>query len=73
MPETTLVSYGEHKVASVFQKWIDDPNTKLPITLAECLTPVLPELGELTVVHPTPKDPVLVSSTCGAIAIWFNF
>ncbi len=58
---------------AVFQKWIDDPNTKLPAILGQVLTPVLPELGNLKVIHPTDNDPVLVSDKLGAVAIWFNF
>lgn len=57
----------------VFQKWIDDPNTKLPSVVAHVLSPITHELGELTVVHPTPTDPCLVSSKFGTVAIWFEF
>lgn len=60
-------------VANVFQKWIDDPGTKLPATLGKILTPVITKLGTMTVVHPTTNDPVLVSSKLGSVAIWFKF
>ncbi len=58
---------------SVFQEWINDPKTKLPAILGQVLTPVLPELGNLTVIHPTDNDPVLVSDKIGVVAIWFDF
>ena len=58
---------------SVFQKWIDDPQTQLPPILGQALEPIAHELGILTVVHPTDNDPVLVSDKLGAIAIWFKF
>ena len=45
----------------------------LPVIIAKALTPIAHELGELTVVHPTPTDPALVSSVYGTIAIWFKF
>ena len=57
----------------VFQKWIDDPKTKLPLTISRILTPIVPELGKLTVVHPSDNDPALVSEKYGTVAIWFEF
>jgi len=60
-------------LAPVFQKWIDDPNTKLPETLGRILTPVVGELGKLTVIHPTTNDPVIVSDKIGTVALWINF
>ncbi len=59
-------------VAPVFQKWIDDPNTLLPELIGIGLTPVIGQLGELKVIHPTTNDPVLVSSRFGPIVIWFK-
>ncbi len=60
-------------VANVFQKWIDDPQTKLPSILSQVLTPALPALGDLRVIHPTDNDPVLISEHMGAVAVWFDF
>jgi hypothetical protein len=45
----------------------------MPVILGRMLTPILPKLGDLTVIHPTTNDPCLVSSTMGTIAIWFKF
>lgn len=63
----------KREVAPVFQRWIEDPNTKLPSLLGEILTPLLPDLGKLTVIHPTTNDPVIVSEKLGSIALWFTF
>lgn len=60
-------------VAGVFQKWIDDPRTKLPVTVGRVLTPIVPELGTMTIIHPTTNDPVLISEKLGPVAIWFKF
>lgn len=60
-------------VANIFQKWINDPNTRLPITLGKILTPIIDETDTLTVIHPTPIDPVIVSKKLGTIALWFKF
>lgn len=45
----------------------------MPMVLVRVLSPVVHDLGELSVIHPTTNDPVLVSSKLGAIAIWFKF
>jgi len=60
-------------VAQALQILVEKQDTKLPVTLAKVLTPVIAELGILTVIHPTTNDPVLISSTKGAVAVWFNF
>jgi hypothetical protein len=60
-------------INNVFQTWIDDPNTKLPITLGKVLTAIPDDLGKLEVIHPTPIDPCIVSDKFGTIAIWFKF
>jgi hypothetical protein len=55
------------------QVLVDDITTKMPITLARILTPLEPEMGNITVVHPTDNDPVLLSEKLGTVALWFNF
>jgi hypothetical protein len=47
----------------------------MPQKVAETLTPAADanELGDLTVIHPTPNDPVLISEKKGPVAIWFKF
>lgn len=44
----------------------------MPVILGKLFTPIIEELGSLTVIHPTTNDPVLVSSTLGSVAIWFK-
>ncbi|MFA5298886.1 MAG: hypothetical protein WC389_11830 [Lutibacter sp.] len=45
----------------------------MPVILGKVLTPLAPQLGNLTVIHPTTNDPVLVSDKLGTIAVWFTF
>lgn len=45
----------------------------MPVILGKILTPLAPQLGNLTVIHPTTNDPVLVSDKLGTIAVWFTF
>ena len=61
------------KISSAFIPFIDDPNTKMPTTIAKVLSPLATQLGTLKVIHPTTNDPVLISSKLGPIAIWFTF
>ncbi len=61
------------EIPDVFQKWIDDPRTELPVALAKVLVPFTEELGTLQVIHPTTNDPVILSEKFGAIALWFRF
>ena len=68
-----IVAEKVELMPQLFQKWIDDPATKLPVTLGKVLTPLKEELGELTVIHPTSNDPVMISKTKGPVAIWFKF
>jgi hypothetical protein len=61
------------QIQNQFQKWIDDPQTRLPLILGRVLTAIPEDLGQLQVIHPTTNDPVLVSDKLGSIAIWFKF
>lgn len=58
---------------SAIVNWIKEEQTQMPLTIAKLVTPVLPELGKLTVIHPTTNDPALVSEKLGTVAIWFKF
>lgn len=53
------------------QKFVDNKEDKMPLTIAHILTPI--ELGKIWLVHQGDNDPVLVSEKFGAVAIYFQF